>query len=37
MSMDEYNRIKAENNDFDKEKDREILEQGLTAIGLFGL
>jgi Ca2+ transporting ATPase len=37
MSMDEYNALKAANNDFEKEKDREVLEQGLTAIGLFGL
>lgn len=37
MSMDEYNELKAANNDFEKESDREVLEQGLTAIGLFGL
>jgi len=37
MSIDEYNQIKAENNEFEKEKDREILENDLTAIGLFGL
>lgn len=37
MSMDEYNSLKAENNDFEKEKDREVLERGLVAIGLFGL
>lgn len=37
LSLEEYNRLKAENNDFEKEADREVLETGLTAIGLFGL
>jgi len=37
MSMAEYNRIKAANNNFDKEEDKEVLEQDLTAIGIFGL
>ena len=35
--MAEYNRIKAANNNFDKEEDKEVLEQDLTAIGIFGL
>ena len=37
MSMSEYNRIKAANNNFEKEEDKEVLEQDLTAIGIFGL
>jgi len=37
MSMDEYESMKAQNNNFDKESDREVLENGLTAIGIFGL
>jgi Ca2+ transporting ATPase len=37
MSMDAYNAIKAAHNNFEKEKDREVLEQGLVAIGIFGL
>lgn len=37
MSMSEYESIKASNNDFAKESDKEVLEQGLTAIGIFGL
>ena len=37
MSMDQYNSLKAANNDFEKEKDREVLETNLVAIGLFGL
>ena len=37
MSMSEYEQLKAENNNFEKEGDRQILEQDLTAIGIFGL
>lgn len=37
MSIREFEQIKAQNNDFEKEIDREILEQGLTAVGIFGL
>lgn len=37
MSIREFEKIKADNNDFEKEIDREILEQGLTAVGIFGL
>jgi P-type Ca2+ transporter type 2C len=37
MSMSEYESIKAANNNFAKESDKEVLEQGLTAIGIFGL
>jgi len=37
MSMDEYERIKSNNNDFEKEDDKEILEDNLVAIGLFGI
>lgn len=36
--MDEYQQIKASHNDFVKEVDREVLEEGgLEAIGIFGL
>jgi len=37
MSLNEFNRIKHDNNGFEKEADREILEQDLTAVGIFGL
>jgi magnesium-transporting ATPase (P-type) len=37
MSMNDFNNIKAANNDFEKENDREVLEAGLVAIGVFGL
>lgn len=37
MSMDEFEQLKRDNNDFAKEKDREILEKDLTAICIFGL
>jgi len=37
MSMDEFQEIKSSNNNFEKEADREILEQQLTAVGIFGL
>jgi len=37
MSMDEFNQTKADNNDFESEKDRESLEVNLTAYGIFGL
>ena len=37
MSMAEYESLKADNNDFAKEEDRQVLEQDLTAIGIFGL
>jgi len=37
MSLDEFNSIKDDNNGFEKEADREILEQDLTAVGIFGL
>jgi len=37
MSMAEYEQIKADNNDFSKESDREVLENDLIAIGIFGL
>lgn len=35
--MDEYETLKAGNNDFEKEADRECLETDLEAIGIFGL
>lgn len=37
MSMAEFEQIKADNNDFEKEGDREVLECNLTAYGIFGL
>lgn len=37
MSMNEYENIKSQNNDFAKESDKEVLENGLIAIGIFGL
>ena len=37
MSMSEYESIKSNNNDFQKESDKEVLENNLTAIGIFGL
>jgi len=37
MSMAEYENIKSENNDFETEKDREVLENNLTAYAIFGL
>jgi P-type E1-E2 ATPase len=37
MSMAAYEELKAQHNNFEKEKDREILEHDLEAIGIFGL
>jgi len=37
MSMDTFENLKASNNNFEKEKDREVLETDLIAIGVFGL
>jgi magnesium-transporting ATPase (P-type) len=35
--MSEYESIKSSNNDFQKESDKEVLENNLIAIGIFGL
>jgi len=36
--MDEFNQLKSDNSDFEKEANREVLETGgLEAIGIFGL
>jgi len=35
--MADYEQLKAENNDFEKDKDKEVLETNLTGIGIFGL
>lgn len=35
--MNEYERLKAENNDFEKPEDRDCLERELVAVGIFGL
>lgn len=37
MSMSSFEHIKTNNNDFAKEEDRQVLEQDLTAVGIFGL
>jgi len=37
MSLDEFNQLKSDNNDFETEADREVLEQNLTAYAIFGL
>jgi len=38
MSMDDFNKLKTDNNQFVKAADREVLELGgLEAIGIFGL
>jgi P-type E1-E2 ATPase len=37
MSMSEFASIKAANNNFEKEQDREVLEKELVAVGIFGL
>jgi magnesium-transporting ATPase (P-type) len=37
MTMDEYETLKAENNDFEKPDDRDCLEKELVAVGIFGL
>lgn len=36
-SVEEYERLKAQHNDFQNEKDREVLETSLTVIGIFAL
>lgn len=35
--MEDFEALKAENNDFEKAEDRDCLETGLTAVGIFGL
>jgi len=35
--MAEYEAMKAENNDFEKDVDRECLETDLTAVGIWGI
>lgn len=37
FSEEEYDQLKSDNNDFAKEEDREVLEQGLTAVGIWGI
>lgn len=36
-STDEYEDLKSSNNNFESEEDREVLEQGLTAVGIWGI
>lgn len=37
MSIHEYEALKADSNNFTTEKDREVLESGLTVVGIFAL
>lgn len=37
FSAQEYERLQRENNNFEKEEDREVLEQNLTAVGVWGI
>jgi P-type Ca2+ transporter type 2B len=37
ISLEDYKRIKHENNNFAKEEDREVLEKGMTVIGILAL
>jgi len=37
MSMEEYLKLKNENNGFQNEKDREVLEKDLIITGVFGI
>ena len=37
MTLDEYEKLKASNNDFKAERDREVLESSLTIIGIMAL
>lgn len=37
MSLQEYEALKSENNNFHSEKDREVLETSLTMVGIFAL
>jgi Ca2+-transporting ATPase len=37
MSMEDYESLKADNNDFEREEDKEILETDLVALSIFGL
>jgi len=37
MSMDEFEQIKADNNNFETHADKEVLEDNLCALGIFGL
>jgi len=37
MSMDQYLTLERANNNFKSETDREVLEAGLTVVGIFAL
>ena len=37
LSKDEYERLRAANNNFHSEKDREVLENNLTVVGIYAL
>jgi len=35
--MDEFEALKSDNNNFENESDRDVLEQELIAIAIFGI
>jgi len=37
FTEDQYEELKASNNNFEKEADREVLETDLTAVGIWGI
>lgn len=37
LSYETYEQLKANNNDFHREADREVLESSLTVVGIFAL
>ena len=37
LSFEEYEELKTQNNNFASEKDREVLEKGLTIVGIYAL
>jgi len=37
MTMETYEELKADNNNFEKEEDRDCLEYDLCCVGIFGL
>lgn len=37
MSKDDFDQLMADNNDFQEETDKFVLEEDLTAVGLFGI
>jgi hypothetical protein len=37
LTVQEYENLKDQNNDFSAERDREVLESSLTVVGIFAL